>query len=131
MVHQSYWEFCREALDGDLETVHAVGVCPTRMFYDLNNFLDLYNFRELGCYALSIESTRALASTTDGHIGWIPDTSQPNDIICVFKGGPFPFVIRERGDGYCSLIGDAYIQGIEHGEAWPEDEADTYMIGLK
>ena len=79
----------------------------------------------------NIDNTRILANTLDGHIGWVPETSQPGDLVTLFQGSPFPFILRERGDGYHTVIGDAYIDGIMHGEAWPEDGEGVTMIGMK
>lgn len=78
-----------------------------------------------------IDCTRVFASTSTGEFGWVPGKSQPGDTICLFQGCPYPFVIRDREDGYYTLLGDAYVEGIMHGEAWPEKKDDTYMIGLK
>ena len=78
-----------------------------------------------------INPRQILASTTSAQLGWVPAATLPGDIVCVFQGAPYPFVVRERGDGYCTLLGDAYIQGIEHGEAWPEVESELSMMGLK
>jgi hypothetical protein len=70
--------------------------------------------------------------TTDrGKIGWIPCNAQTEDKICIFSGSRAPFIIRKREDGCYSLIGDAYIHGIMHGEAVEEDIAHWEDIQLR
>jgi hypothetical protein len=54
--------------------------------------------------------------TNGGRIGWTPHGTQAGDKICIFAGGRAPFIIRERSDEYCKLIGDAYIHGVMYGE---------------
>ena len=72
-----------------------------------------------------VDSTRELARTTMGNLGWIQNISKYGDHGCVFRGAPFPSVDREREQGFYTLIGDAYIQDIMHGEAWSDDDLDT------
>lgn len=69
----------------------------------------------------TIDRTRVLASTSKGYVGWIPETARLGDTVALLAGAPFPFILRKRPDGYFSVVGDAYIQGIMHGEAWPAD----------
>jgi hypothetical protein len=83
-------------------------------------------------FSTDIDGTRVLASTSAGHIGWIPEGSEPGDVVMLLQGSPFPFILRRRPDGYYSVIGDAYIQGVMQGEAWPEDDnTGVEQIGIK
>ncbi|GIZ45923.1 hypothetical protein CKM354_000906900 [Cercospora kikuchii] len=41
-------------------------------------------------------------------LGWVPQSAEPGDRICIIKGAPYPFVIRSAGEGKYRLIGDAY-----------------------
>jgi hypothetical protein len=59
----------------------------------------------------------SFCSTEKGLVGWLVQMAQPGDKICIFAGGPAPFIIRDCQDGYYKLICDAYIHGIMHGEA--------------
>ena len=54
--------------------------------------------------------------TAAGYMGLGPRCMQPEDIVVVLRGGLSPFVLRKKADGYW-LIGEAYVQGIMHGEA--------------
>lgn len=66
--------------------------------------------------------TGRLFVTTDGHCGCGPWGLEPEDMICVFSGLQFPFVVRPRGSEYL-LVGAAIVDGMMHGEMWPEDES--------
>ncbi|KAK5124719.1 hypothetical protein LTR85_001432 [Meristemomyces frigidus] len=77
-----------------------------------------------------LDTQRLLALSSDDTIAWVPDTAQIGDEICIFEGACFPFVIRDRVDESYRLIGDAYVHGVMHGEAWPEcaDDLQTIML---
>jgi hypothetical protein len=80
----------------------------------------------------NLDRTRVLASSTAGHIGWVPEAAVPGDQIVLFRGSPLPFILRKRSDGYYAVIGDAYIHGIMHGEAWPgDDDSGVDWIEIK
>jgi hypothetical protein len=96
-----------------------------QMFDDLNAFIGYDNLK------LLLDSTRILCCTSNGQPGWVPETAQGGDVICLFQDCPFPFVLREREGGCYTLIGDAYIHGIMHGEAWPDDGAGVTTLVIK
>ena len=75
--------------------------------------------------------TWILMITDDGHLGWVSERARPGDHIFLFRGGPLPFVLRARDDGTYKVIGDAYVQGIMNGEAWPEDEKELEEVQLR
>ena len=59
-----------------------------------------------------------------GYIGWGPKETQVGDMIAVLKGADTPFVLRRnvstsntRDEIDCTLVGEAYIHGLMHGEA--------------
>ena len=68
-----------------------------------------------------LDRTRLLAAMTDGRLGWVPRDAQPGDHVCLIQGCPAPFIVRERDDGYLAIVGDAFVQGVMSGEAWPKD----------
>ena len=122
------FEDFRIAFEEALEEACSVNehkIDPHQAYSDLNAFLA---FNHDGYY---IDSTRVLASTTEGRLGWIPEKSQPGDMVCLIKGAPFPFIVRARDDGFYTIIGDAHIEGIMHGEAWPDNEDEVDLIGFK
>ena len=78
------------------------------------------------------DKARLLATTSSGYLGWIPEDSKAGDVVVLFQYAPYPFVLRKRPDGFYTLIGDAYIQGVMDGEAWPEDnETEVEWIKIK
>jgi hypothetical protein len=49
---------------------------------------------------------------------------QVGDMVCLLSGAPTPHVIRrvrERDDDVYRFVGDAYVDGMMHGEADTED----------
>lgn len=66
--------------------------------------------------------TSQLFLTTDGRCGCGPWGLEPGDLICVFAGLQFPFVVRRKGSDYI-LVGAAILDGVMDGEMWPEDES--------
>lgn len=65
------------------------------------------------------------------YLGWVHETSQIGDRICIFKGGEAPFVLRERPDGFYEVIGDEHIHGIMKGEAMEVPGFEWKEIGLR
>jgi hypothetical protein len=53
-----------------------------------------------------------------GYIGFGPRNTKSGDIIAVLKRAQTPFVLRKEGKGEYRLIGECYVHGIMHGEAW-------------
>jgi hypothetical protein len=59
---------------------------------------------------------RRFFTTQSGYMGNGPMALQKEDVVCIFKGGKVPFVLRPEGDQYI-LIGEAYVHGVMDGEA--------------
>lgn len=60
--------------------------------------------------------------TTKGFVGLAPWVSQEGDLIVVFPGAKFPYVIRRYNHGVCVLVGEAFVHGIMHGEYFEDSE---------
>ncbi|KAM0350670.1 hypothetical protein ACHAPU_003158 [Fusarium lateritium] len=77
-----------------------------------------------GVYMMSLITTtlssRRPALTEQGHFACIFESSLVGDEIWVVSGCPTPLVLRHEGQRY-SLVGEAYVHGIMHGEAVDED----------
>lgn len=56
-----------------------------------------------------------------GFLGLCPDHVQAGDEIYVFLGAKVPMVLRPRGDGSYSVVGEAYVHGIMYGEMMKGD----------
>ncbi|SPJ79085.1 related to heterokaryon incompatibility protein (het-6OR allele) [Fusarium torulosum] len=75
-------------------------------------------------YLMSLLSTtlsnRRPAVTEQGHFACVFQSSLVGDEIWVVSGCPTPLVLRKDGQRY-SLVGEAYVHGVMHGEAVNED----------
>ncbi|KAH8704607.1 heterokaryon incompatibility protein-domain-containing protein [Phaeosphaeriaceae sp. PMI808] len=54
--------------------------------------------------------------TVKGFVGLAPRDAKEGDIIVIFPGSKFPYVLRECGDGMYVLVGEAFVHGIMYGE---------------
>ncbi|KAH8592030.1 heterokaryon incompatibility protein-domain-containing protein [Bisporella sp. PMI_857] len=54
--------------------------------------------------------------SSKGYIGLGPADMQAKDIICLFLGAKFPYILRSRKDGGFLFVGEAYCDGIMDGE---------------
>ena len=67
---------------------------------------------------------RRFYRTVDGRFGWAVDGTQPGDLVVLFYGCHFPFVLRQTGGGAnrvvgaetFRIVGDCYIHGLMDGE---------------
>ena len=53
-------------------------------------------------------------------LGMVRSEAQPGDLVVVIQDALYPFVLRQLDDGYLRIVGEAYINGIMHGEKCPE-----------
>ncbi|KAK3686608.1 hypothetical protein LTR37_019629 [Vermiconidia calcicola] len=58
---------------------------------------------------------RIFFTSSTGYIGIAPYGSREGDLVFVLLGADVAFVLRPLEDGYC-LTGEAYVQGVMHGE---------------
>ena len=64
--------------------------------------------------------SRRAARTEKGFVGMVPGIAQAGDGVALFKGGKLPFIVRPNGVSGWEVIGDCYLHGVMHGEAWDE-----------
>lgn len=74
------------------------------------------SLRSVTDHISSVSKGRTFFTTGDGRLGWAPKNSVPGDVVAVLSGGRVPIVLR-AGDGWCTVVGDAYMHGIMDGEA--------------
>lgn len=72
---------------------------------------------------------KTIFKTTSGRIGLAPWSIKNGDKIALFSGFRLPVVIRRVGSSY-KLIAQAYVEGMMHGEGWPQHEAELSEICL-
>ena len=70
---------------------------------------------------------RRFFRTTKGYIGMGPRPLQKGDVVALFKGGMVPLVIRSLEDKW-ELVGDCYVHGIMHGEAYSAQRCSVLWI---
>lgn len=66
--------------------------------------------------------------TEKGYIGLVPASSRAGDRIAILKGGAVPFVLREAANGCWTLVGEGYVHGIMHGEAFDEGQCTPMIL---
>jgi hypothetical protein len=86
-------------------------------------------------YMLSILEAwrhRSFFATSDGRVGLGPEQLQEGDLVCIIVNAYTPFVLRPRQDneGYFELIGEAYVDGIMHGEFFNAGEPQFETIKI-
>lgn len=60
-----------------------------------------------------------------GRFGWAVDGTRVGDVVAVFDGGEFPFVLRETPEaGKYRIVGDCYIHGFMEGEGMADEFAE-------
>jgi hypothetical protein len=64
---------------------------------------------------------RRLARSSNGYLALVPADSRVGDSFFLLRGGRVPFVCRPRGSEW-ELVGDSYVHGTMHGEAWEESK---------
>lgn len=70
---------------------------------------------------------RRLFRTVGGYMGIGYDATKVGDAIAVCEGGRLPLVVRKEGDGW-RLIGDCYVHGIMHAEAYAETKCQLMWL---
>ncbi|KAK3381710.1 heterokaryon incompatibility protein-domain-containing protein [Podospora didyma] len=55
-----------------------------------------------------------------GYMGLVPDVAEKGDVIVIFRGAKFPYVLRKKVNGkhggMHELVGEAYVHGVMYGE---------------
>ena len=72
--------------------------------------------------------SRKAVRTEKGFVGMVAGIAQAGDRVALFRGGKLPFIIRPNGASGWEIIGDCYIHGIMHGEAWDEARCGKMKI---
>ncbi|KAF5979312.1 heterokaryon incompatibility protein [Fusarium coicis] len=67
-------------------------------------------------FALMRMHTRRVFMTSTGFVGVGPLDMQPGDEVCILLGGKVPYLLRPQGNESYTLVGEAYVHGIMHGE---------------
>ncbi|KAF2433213.1 hypothetical protein EJ08DRAFT_95184 [Tothia fuscella] len=65
-----------------------------------------------------------------GYVGLGPVDTQAGDLVVIFLGGKFPYILRPNKTGTYALVGEAYVQCVMYGE-FMEREADVEEFVLE
>lgn len=79
---------------------------------------------------VNVAEGRRFFATIGGYMGLGPPGMRPGDLVCVFLGGPVPWVIRREGNEYI-LIGECYVHGCMNGEVINSEHLPVQDIVLK
>jgi hypothetical protein len=73
--------------------------------------------------------TRMFAVTKQKYSMLAPRVAEKGDVVVIIKGAPAPHVLREtgRGDSSYFFVGEAYVDGVMHGEAVNDDTQWTWF----
>ena len=71
---------------------------------------------------------RRMVLTRSGYLGLAPGTAEPGDCVAIVKGAKVPLILRPVEDIKWELIGDSYVHGIMHGEAFEEQKCKDMEI---
>ena len=67
--------------------------------------------------------------TRKGYIGAAPELMKVGDTITIMHGGRVPFILRQReNEDKWELIGDCYVDGVMHGEAFDKTKCRDFCI---
>lgn len=84
---------------------------------------------------LAALKTRRPFLGVSGFVGVGPKVMQDGDLVCVIRGGSFPFILRGKKtdsgeDRYC-LVGEAFCDGVMDGEAFQRNPESSKVLRLE
>ena len=68
-----------------------------------------------------VQKNRRLANTEGGRLAWLHRAADVGDKTAGLCGGKLPYVSRRSADRW-ELVGECYVHGVKHGEAFKEEE---------
>lgn len=83
----------------------------------------------LECYLAHVQrcrQKRSLILSAGGYIGLAPFPTLPDDKVCILHGFHAPVILRPRGDGSYTFVGDAYIHALMDGEVFAPGRTANY-----
>lgn len=70
---------------------------------------------------------RRFARTSKGYFSLVPASTKKGDFVGIFSGSDVPLIIREFGEDW-KLVGQGYVHGIMHGEAYDEGACKKFTF---
>ena len=87
--------------------------------------------REFHRLALIFSSSRRIFRTRENYLGNGPRSIRPGDQVWILAGAKIPFILRPQENGKYVLVGDSYVHGIMHGEAFERQGFEFVNIQLE
>jgi hypothetical protein len=79
--------------------------------------------------AFGLEKNRCMIRTREGYIGAAPELVNVGDTIAIMHGGRVPLILRQgENEDKWELIGDCYVHGVMHGEAFDKTKCREFCI---
>ncbi|KAF5975672.1 heterokaryon incompatibility protein 6, OR allele [Fusarium bulbicola] len=110
-VGGKYSMFIKEISTSFLRLALAEDLLPKQYFKGEEAFA----IKALGFFT-TIARSRRFARTDMGLVGYVPMRARRGDLVVILYGSKVPFVVREKGHGKYSLVGECYMDGIMRGE---------------
>lgn len=83
---------------------------------DLQDFAEVFDAGNEFSVSNGYFLGRVLLLTEQNWLGLGPTATEPGDELWLLKATPIPFVLRPTADGKYTVVGEAYVHGIMHGE---------------
>jgi hypothetical protein len=80
---------------------------------------------------LVFSSSRRVFRTHKNYLGNGPRRTRPGDKVWILAGAKVPFVLRPQENGKHVLVGDCYVHGIMHGEAFERQGFEFVNLQLE
>jgi hypothetical protein len=77
----------------------------------------------------TIQKKRKLVIISPGGLGLAPESAAVGDKVWILAGSQVPFILRSLGQNRYSLVGEAYVHGIMHGEGM--EGVDLRYLGIR
>jgi hypothetical protein len=103
------YEICSSIIEQFLQEYSTVD--------EIENFMKQASISQFMARIFSTCQGRSCFTTTEGYIGLAPRETRSGDIICVLLGSDVPLVLRSKGEGKYSVVGECYCHGIMDGSA--------------
>ena len=131
----SDWETANYRIPVADRKMNSFGLChqateASRVRYDLikkdleaGNFLTSAPSIETFCYwnmMVELQYRRPFI-TENGYVGLGPEHLDKDDVVVVFSGARFPYILRKLLLAGWTLVGEAYLHGIMYGEFMEEE----------
>ncbi|KAN0120325.1 Heterokaryon incompatibility protein (HET) domain containing protein [Hyaloscypha variabilis] len=90
-----------------------------------------FSEREFDRLRLIFSSSRRIFRTRENYLGNGPESIRPGDQVWILGGTKVPSVLRPQENGKHVLVGDSYVHGIMHGEAFERPGFEFVNIQLE